>query len=181
MENRINIPEPCHEDWDKMSPTEQGRHCMSCCKTVVDFSTWDNESIIAYLAARKEERVCGRFNKEQVQPAIAPFSNEVLAGEIFRSHLPLLRKIAAVIVVFFGLLTAENTYAQKAIVGKPAPPQHYTKGETTIWQADTVKHQPAQPDTTFQPQIMGKIAPYHPPVKQPTKKTETGSKKNRKK
>ena len=32
----ILIPKPCHENWDKMTPNEQGRHCKSCAKTVVD-------------------------------------------------------------------------------------------------------------------------------------------------
>ena len=32
------IPEPCHENWNKMTPQEQGRHCAVCSKVVVDFT-----------------------------------------------------------------------------------------------------------------------------------------------
>jgi hypothetical protein len=32
----IIIPEPCHQNWDAMTPNEQGRHCTSCVNTVVD-------------------------------------------------------------------------------------------------------------------------------------------------
>ncbi|MGG5616684.1 hypothetical protein ACPDHI_10415 [Myroides odoratimimus] len=38
MKYRIEIPEPCHEDWDKMAPQDKGRHCAVCDKVVVDFS-----------------------------------------------------------------------------------------------------------------------------------------------
>jgi hypothetical protein len=34
---KINISEPCLEDWDKMAPNDNGRFCESCSKNVVDF------------------------------------------------------------------------------------------------------------------------------------------------
>lgn len=34
----FNIPDPCPADWDKMTPTEQGRHCEHCDKEVTDLS-----------------------------------------------------------------------------------------------------------------------------------------------
>jgi hypothetical protein len=35
---QISIPEPCHENWHTMTPTQQGRFCNACAKEVVDFS-----------------------------------------------------------------------------------------------------------------------------------------------
>jgi len=35
---QLSIPEPCHENWHQMTPTEQGRFCNACSKEVVDFS-----------------------------------------------------------------------------------------------------------------------------------------------
>lgn len=187
MENRISIPEPCHEDWNNMLPEEQGRHCLSCCKTVVDFSGWEADRILTYLQDRKEERVCGRFNTEQVIPA-AIAGREELAAIVIRSGVPFLRKIAAVIVICFGLLTTEEAHAQK-IVGKPALPrpnsEHtHKKGKIAVIPADTTSQNPPPKCDTLQPkpQIIGMIAPYHPPKKEPVKKASGsgGTKKSNK-
>jgi hypothetical protein len=60
----INIPEPCHEDWNKMAPKDQGRHCDSCHKTVFDFTTKTDEQIIKTFES--EGKVCGRFKTQQL-------------------------------------------------------------------------------------------------------------------
>ena len=45
-ETYLHIPEPCHEQWDKMSPAQQGRFCQQCSKTVVDFSTMTDQQVL---------------------------------------------------------------------------------------------------------------------------------------
>lgn len=35
----IEIPKPCHEAWDAMTPTQRGRHCEACRQTVHDLSS----------------------------------------------------------------------------------------------------------------------------------------------
>lgn len=57
----INIPEPCHENWDAMTPNEQGRHCESCAKTVIDFTQMELPEIHSYLAQQGDKQVCGRM------------------------------------------------------------------------------------------------------------------------
>ncbi len=42
---KITIAEPCHQNWDAMTPTEQGRHCQSCVKTVHDVSNLSDEEV----------------------------------------------------------------------------------------------------------------------------------------
>lgn len=46
---RIEIPKPCHEDWDAMTPNENGRFCGSCAKTVVDFTNMQTAEIQRYF------------------------------------------------------------------------------------------------------------------------------------
>ncbi|MGV3610397.1 MAG: hypothetical protein ACO1N0_05585 [Fluviicola sp.] len=60
------IEEPCHADWDQMKPEAQGRFCSSCSKTVVDFSTMSDFSIVNYLESNKDQSVCGRFGEDQL-------------------------------------------------------------------------------------------------------------------
>lgn len=60
----VTIPQPCHETWQAMTPVTGGRHCMSCCKTVTDFTTMSNDEIITYLSSN--HNVCGRFDNEQI-------------------------------------------------------------------------------------------------------------------
>lgn len=68
---KYTIEEPCHEDWNQMRQEEQGRFCSSCSKTVVDFSSMSDFSIVNYLEGKKNESVCGRFRPDQMEKAYA--------------------------------------------------------------------------------------------------------------
>lgn len=61
---KINIQEPCHEDWNLMSPKEKGRHCSLCEKTVFDFTSKTDEQIIKTF--QSEGKLCGRFKSTQL-------------------------------------------------------------------------------------------------------------------
>jgi hypothetical protein len=63
--SKIIVSNPCNTDWSKMSRTENGRHCISCNKTVVDFTNWEIEDIKKYLK-QTNENVCGHFKSLQV-------------------------------------------------------------------------------------------------------------------
>ncbi|WP_452218758.1 carboxypeptidase-like regulatory domain-containing protein [Lacinutrix undariae] len=60
----INITEPCHEDWNTMTPNAKGRHCAVCEKTVTDFTTTTDENIIKTLESNT--KLCGRFKNTQL-------------------------------------------------------------------------------------------------------------------
>lgn len=170
MENRISIPKPCHENWNEMLPEQQGRHCLACSKTVVDFTEWQADDILQYLKQKNTEKVCGRFNLNQVEQD-TPAESGHLIQKVWQSRMPLLRKIAAVIVICFGLLSGNDAMAQKRM-GKVACPkpnpteQVHMTGEVAM-QPDTVKQvPPVQVDTARpRPQIMGMVAPYTPKKK----------------
>lgn len=63
---QLSIEKPCHEKWSRMSKRDEGRWCMSCSKTVVDFSDKSSEEIIDYLKSKNGEEVCGRCRTDQV-------------------------------------------------------------------------------------------------------------------
>lgn len=64
---QISIPQPCHEDWNKMTPQEQGRFCDSCQKCVVDFTGFTDKELHQYFIKHSGEKVCGRFQNWQLQ------------------------------------------------------------------------------------------------------------------
>ncbi|MES2575039.1 MAG: hypothetical protein V4572_08850 [Bacteroidota bacterium] len=63
---KVSIPQPCHEDWNKMTPDETGRFCSVCTKGVVDFTHKNSTEIQEYLIQNKGQKVCGRFRNEQI-------------------------------------------------------------------------------------------------------------------
>lgn len=60
----VSIPNPCHENWDNMHPTQNGKHCQSCAKNVIDFTSFTQEEILKYL--KNNPKACGRFYKHQI-------------------------------------------------------------------------------------------------------------------
>ncbi|MCW3085478.1 MAG: hypothetical protein JWP12_2844 [Bacteroidetes bacterium] len=114
MINKLSIPNPCHENWNGMTPDENGRFCGSCQKIVIDFTTKTEQEIIDYFAANAGKRTCGKFKTTQLnQPKKIPFQNQ---------HT--LKFVAALLLVFGMTLFSCNPYE------KPVPPpqeeQHLT-------------------------------------------------------
>jgi hypothetical protein len=66
----LNIPEPCHENWQNMTPQEQGRFCGSCQKIVVDFSVMTDKEVLVYFS-KTSQHVCGRFSNNQLNKELA--------------------------------------------------------------------------------------------------------------
>lgn len=58
----------CHEDWQQMTSTEQGRHCARCNRTVQDFTHSPLAELEAAFLASPDGRVCGRFRAGQLAP-----------------------------------------------------------------------------------------------------------------
>jgi len=154
MMNTIQIPTPCHQDWDAMTANEQGRHCLQCCKTVVDFTEQEPEAIIQYLKAHTGQSVCGRFTAAQITMPVA--DAEVISFHIFNSSLSYFKKIAALILITFGIVVTNSNKSYSQTV----------KTDTT---------QNSKSDTGFlNPMMVGEIE-YMPP--HPTHKPKIVKKK----
>ncbi len=66
----LSIPEPCHEDWNKMTPLQQGRFCGSCQKEVIDFTAMTDDELFRFFAEKKSANVCGRTLPVQLNTPI---------------------------------------------------------------------------------------------------------------
>jgi TonB-dependent SusC/RagA subfamily outer membrane receptor len=62
----LHINEPCSKSWDEMTPSDKGRFCASCQKTVLDFTTATDNEIIAQLEKMKGNMFCAQFEDGQL-------------------------------------------------------------------------------------------------------------------
>ena len=67
---QLSIPELCHQNWNEMSPTEQGRFCNACAKEVIDFTTMSDTALLNYFSGLKNEKLCGRAYPDQLERTI---------------------------------------------------------------------------------------------------------------
>lgn len=105
----FSVPGPCHEDWDKMSPEEKGRHCAVCKKVVRDF-TKESEEEIRRSFIENNGKLCGRFLPAQL--AANNFSYQ-----LSRSHFRQLRNFCfALILTFSATLCSFKTARAENLV-----------------------------------------------------------------
>jgi hypothetical protein len=116
----INIPQPCHENWNQMTPVEQGRHCTQCSKTVTDFTVMTNSQIINYLT--QHGNVCGRFGESQLNGLNNYLTVEEKPGFSWKKLT-----IAAAVTSLFATMNAE---AQQTL-GKVKVSQSVTQVKDT--------------------------------------------------
>ncbi len=57
MKNQFFIQHPCHQNWDKMNPTEKGKFCKCCKKEVLNFDSFDAD-LLAKKLKQNAESVC---------------------------------------------------------------------------------------------------------------------------
>ena len=110
---KISIPTPCHEDWNKMTPNQQGRHCDSCMKTVVDFTRMTDDEVKYFLLNNKEEHACGRFTSKQLQTIQIE-----LPPDIFVIQMPLWKRFLVACLIVFGTTLFSCEVRHPDTVGK---------------------------------------------------------------
>ncbi|GAB3829321.1 energy transducer TonB [Hymenobacter jeollabukensis] len=91
----------CHEDWHRMTPTEQGRHCAACNREVVDFTQASAAELVQARIESADGRVCGRFRP-----------NQLTSGRPVRFGLWARAFALAAALVFGQGLTAREAWAQ---------------------------------------------------------------------
>ena len=126
----IRVPEPCHEDWNKMTPRDKGRHCAACQKTVIDFTNYTDEQIVKTFES--EGQLCGRFKKQQLNREV------VLSRKEKNNYL----SWAASGVLAFLALGNQEVYAQGSPITEQSPinskPQVKGKPAVSILQGHTI-------------------------------------------
>lgn len=67
---QLSIPQPCHQDWHEMTPTQQGRFCNSCATEVIDFSEMSDAAVLNYFKLVTTDKLCGRVVPDQLNRVI---------------------------------------------------------------------------------------------------------------
>lgn len=90
---KIELPNPCEQNWAGMPRINGGFYCHQCTKVVHDFSTLSDEELIRLISSRKNQGICGRFNTSQ------------LNRNIIINTTPAQSNHRTLSVVIFGLLS----------------------------------------------------------------------------
>lgn len=99
---KITIPKPCQENWDKMTPKDNGRFCMSCSKTVVDFTTMLPNEIQHFFIQNQNGSICGRFKKSQLDSITIQIPDRVLYSQTHYHKIFLLALFIAMGTTLFS-------------------------------------------------------------------------------
>lgn len=126
----LHIPEPCHENWDAMTPQDKGRHCQSCNKVVVDFSVMTDRQVLDYFK-NAHGNTCGRFHNDQLQRPLIEPQKQPSKWNYF---------LASVASFFVGLKLIAQP---KVLLGKVANPKQEIVNKTT--QNNAIKGEVAAP------------------------------------
>jgi len=139
---QLQIPEPCHEDWNKMTPVHKGRFCDSCEKAVVDFTGMSDMQLIAFFKKPSTGSVCGRFYNDQLHRDI----------EIPRKRLPWMKYFLQLIIPAFLFTSKAKAQGKLRLMG-----------DTTILvDSNKIEKNPnercsSKPDTNKSKKITGKL------------------------
>lgn len=110
---QITIPQPCSEDWNEMTPQEQGRFCDSCQRCVVDLTGFTDEELYRFLNERKGQKICGRLKSTQLNRRI---------NIPHQPHSTLYKwVIAAGLALVFVASPEESTFAQTPMIQHNIP------------------------------------------------------------
>jgi len=136
---KIQINKPCHEDWSEMTSEAQGKFCNACKKSVVDFSMMSDAQILNYFSQPKSQKVCGRFNADQVDRALVNVIPQRPSPPTQLLHFA----YVLIVVLGVGLSSCSNTVTGKAEITE---------------QQDTVSPKMGKPVTKMGEAVIGKVS-----------------------
>ncbi len=114
---KINIPIPCHENWENMTSQDKGRFCGSCQKVVIDFTKMSNDEIIDYFKKQETQKsTCGRFYDVQLRQINQETNSQDITKDFFLKKL--LQKTAfwASTFLFFWGNAPQKAFAQGHVI-----------------------------------------------------------------
>jgi hypothetical protein len=163
---KINIPQPCHEKWEEMTPQGNGSFCGQCSKVVVDFTAMSDDEVQNYFIENAHQKLCGRFKAEQIENVQIQIPSYLIYIET-----SFLKKFILISLVVFGTTLYSCTDSNGTVKGKtefvvnskdtvPAD-QQITLGKIAPLPVDTPKKS-CSPDNKNNIEILGEVAIFNP-------------------
>jgi hypothetical protein len=130
--HKLTVPQPCHENWDKMTPSEIGRFCMTCSRTVVDFTSMLSDEIQYFFSQNQNDKICGRFRKSQLDSIDIQIPSQILYSQTNYRKIFLLALFVAMGTTLFS---CQNKEGKKQKIDKVEIVTDTVKDENTIGKA----------------------------------------------
>lgn len=96
--NQFGIPQPCNEDFSKMTLTERGAFCSKCSTDTFNFTNKSHTEIKSILRDHIGQEICGRILPEQIAAINADFEQWS-----FRSKKSFQSAFVFTLIAVFGL------------------------------------------------------------------------------
>jgi hypothetical protein len=90
---RLDLHNPCAENWDAMPPTAQGRFCQSCAKNVVDFTDLSDDQTLS-IFNKSKGTLCGRVTETQLNRDLVSRSESTFSTRLFKAFSALLMLVS---------------------------------------------------------------------------------------
>ncbi len=132
---KIDIKEPCHENWNEFTPTQRGAFCGSCQINVIDFTNKTNEEIKFLLLKNSGKHMCGRFTENQLEDLNQEFYLwENQNTQVFQS------KFLWALLLCFGFTLFSCAQETKSEIEKHVQNIELNFNETNLPKEDTTIH-----------------------------------------
>jgi len=133
---KIIIPKPCDKGWNNMTPLDNGRHCDSCNKIVVDFTAMNLEEIKGYFSKNVGQKICGHYKVTQVtiqRPALHRQLIRLYEYVEYSISINIFKVVSlSIIALCMTIVGCQNhTEGEKPIIN-PNNTEHQTTGDTTF-------------------------------------------------
>ncbi len=83
---KIEIPKPCSQKWDDLSPSGENKHCSLCQKVIVDYTKYSNKALVD-LISKSDGEVCGKFLSSQLNHDLTSSHNPFQRKHFFSRFL----------------------------------------------------------------------------------------------
>jgi hypothetical protein len=122
---RLDLENPCLENWKEMLPTTSGKYCDLCEKNVFDLRGEHQTAIMAMLQANGG-KICGHMLPEQLNDVYT------ISQPIHDAHHQMFTSLHAGIVMASALLIAQPNLSLAKSAATNQPTEQYTTGNQEI-------------------------------------------------